>query len=226
MARRFLCLCLVAKMGVALSQSPDSQALHFYPLWQDSLLQLSPSLQAGEAISVSGFQAYITHIELWDRDSCLYKDPQAYLIDASNPASLQLALHPPAGAHATHLKFGLGVDSLTSVSGAFSGDLDPVNGMYWTWQSGYINLKLEGHSTFSPARRKDFAFHLGGYQAPSNTFREVELAVIPGNPIHIGIQVDRLFEGLDWQRMNHIMSPGPQAMELADMCSTLFIPLK
>lgn len=24
------------------------------------------------------------------------------------------------------------------------GDLDPLNGMYWAWNSGYINMKIEG----------------------------------------------------------------------------------
>jgi hypothetical protein len=32
------------------------------------------------------------------------------------------------------IQFQLGIDSLTNVSGAMGGDLDPTKGMYWTWQ--------------------------------------------------------------------------------------------
>jgi len=58
----------------------------------------------------------------------------------------------------------VGVDSLTNSEGAKGGDLDPIHGMYWTWNSGYIHVKLEGTASWSQARKQRFMYHLGGYQ--------------------------------------------------------------
>ena len=40
--------------------------------------------------------------------------------------------------------FSMGVDSLKQAKPLYSGDLNPLKNMYWTWQSGYIQLKAEG----------------------------------------------------------------------------------
>lgn len=42
------------------------------------------------------------------------------------------------------ITFSLGVDSLKQAKPLYSGDLNPLKYMYWTWQSGYIQLKAEG----------------------------------------------------------------------------------
>ncbi|MBI1268443.1 MAG: hypothetical protein GC193_13535 [Cryomorphaceae bacterium] len=68
----------------------------------------------------------------------------------------------------------LGIDSTTNVSGALGGVLDPSLGMYWSWQSGYINAKLEG-VFWKDGLRSEFQFHLGGYANPFNSFREIKL---------------------------------------------------
>jgi hypothetical protein len=67
------------------------------------------------------------------------------------------------------------VDSLHNCSGAQSGDLDPVKGMFWTWNSGYIFFKLEGKSPASHSPGNIFEFHVGGYRKPNNNLRGVEL---------------------------------------------------
>ena len=57
--------------------------------------------------------------------------------------------------------FQIGIDSLTNVSGDLDGDLDPALGMYWAWNSGYINMKLEGKSSSCKSVKKEFQFHIG-----------------------------------------------------------------
>ena len=69
-----------------------------------------------------------------------------------------LALQIPSNIPFSKLKFQLGIDSLTNVSGAMGGDLDPTKGMYWTWQSGYINMKIEGKSNSCKTRKNQFQF--------------------------------------------------------------------
>ena len=59
--------------------------------------------------------------------------------------------------------------------GVQSGALDPVNGMFWAWNTGYIFLKLEGNSSYSKSPAGIFEFHIGGYKQPSNAIRKVDL---------------------------------------------------
>ncbi len=74
--------------------------------------------------------------------------------------------------------FTFGVDSLTHEKGVMTGDLDPVNGMYWAWQSGYIDLKLEGSWKNQPIQ-----FHLGGYQYPYRADQKVKIRCSKGQSI-------------------------------------------
>ena len=55
------------------------------------------------------------------------------------------------------------------------GDLDPTKGMYWAWQSGYINFKMEGSCSQCLATKNNFEFHLGGYQQPFYAMQTIEL---------------------------------------------------
>ena len=75
------------------------------------------------------------------------------------------------------ISFCIGIDSLASVSGALSGDLDPSNGMYWAWQSGYINMKIEGTSSSCKTRKNSFNFHIGGYLKPYNAIKKIEIPI-------------------------------------------------
>jgi hypothetical protein len=62
-----------------------------------------------------------------------------------------------------------GVDSLRNVSGAQTGALSTVNGMFWSWNTGYIMMKAEG---ISPNSSSDsFAFHLGGFQGANSVVK-------------------------------------------------------
>jgi hypothetical protein len=133
------------------------------------------------------------------------------LLDAEHPE--RMVVHVPS--LTDHML--LGVDSATNVSGAFGGDLDPTNGMYWTWQSGYINVKVEGRSPAAPGGV--FELHLGGYAAPHATAQWVELPVRTGR---CAIDVQRLMESVDLTGHAHVMSPGPEAMRLSRAAATMF----
>jgi hypothetical protein len=74
-----------------------------------------------------------------------------------------------------------GVDSITNLTGRFSGSLDPSNGMYWTWQNGFIHLKLEGNGNLVSTPKHMFQFHLGGYSYPNNCVGQVDLGGNIGN---------------------------------------------
>jgi hypothetical protein len=62
------------------------------------------------------------------------------------------------------ITFSLGVDSLKQAKPLYSGDLNPLKNMYWTWQSGYIQLKAEGKIHKPNGSWEAFQLHLGGFR--------------------------------------------------------------
>lgn len=65
------------------------------------------------------------------------------------------------------MSFILGVDSLRSTKDLSerTGVLDPTaagGDMYWSWNSGYNSLKMEGTSRSLPMGG-DFMYHIGGF---------------------------------------------------------------
>ncbi|MEM8897198.1 MAG: MbnP family protein [Bacteroidota bacterium] len=195
--------------------------LLFSPTYKGSAVSLYGS--AEEGIQIEAFKVYLSRFILWEEGELVYDEPNSFhLLDAEDPASLKFSLTLPEGLSYTNLSFSLGIDSLTSVSGVFGGDLDPTNGMYWSWQSGYINFKLEGTSPDCPARHNRFQYHIGGYNPPFNMLREVSLAVSSKGIIPIEIELDKFLGPIDLTSCYQIMSPSKQAMELADLLPTLF----
>lgn len=85
-----------------------------------------------------------------------------------------------------------GTDSLSNVSGAFEGALDPINGMYWTWNTGFINLKIEGNSS----SRNKIEWHIGGYRQPWTTSKWIKYAAeqLQEKKLVIEIDVNRLLD--------------------------------
>ncbi|MEM9935032.1 MAG: MbnP family protein [Bacteroidota bacterium] len=195
--------------------------LLFSPTYNGSAISLEGS--AEEGIQIETFKIYLSQFSLWNEGEQVYAEPNSFhLLDADNPTSLTVSLNLPEGLSYTDLSFSLGIDSLTSVSGVFGGDLDPTNGMYWSWQSGYINCKLEGTAPDCPARHNRFQYHIGGYRSPFNMLREVSLVVSSEEVIPIDIKLDKLLGPTDLTTYYQIMSPSEQAMDLADLLPTLF----
>lgn len=164
---------------------------------------------------------YLSGICLLQDDSLVWTDPQSsHLYDLSEPTPFELDL-PQTLAYNT-IRFYVGIDSITNVSGAMGGDLDPVKGMYWSWQSGYINFKAEGRSSACNNPKKEFQLHLGGYMAPDKALQEVSLRV-PQKPV-ICLQFDllRFLQASDLQKRSHLMSPGPAAVKLSGVAAQCF----
>jgi hypothetical protein len=131
----------------------------------------------GQNFTVTKFKYYISNIQLQKKDGKMISLPGYYLVDEEEPASKKISLKDvPAGEYIS-LHYIVGVDSLHNCSGAQSGALDPVNAMFWTWNTGYIFLKLEGKAESSTAPGKIIEYHVGGYKKPSNCIREVVLNI-------------------------------------------------
>ena len=130
---------------------------------------------SGESFTPTAFNYFVSNIKLTAIDGRQYVVPQEnsyFLIRENVPTSQTVSLaNVPAGDY-TSVSFLIGVDSLRSTMdiGQRTGVLDPAgdhtsaNGMYWSWNSGYIFMKLEGTSPSAPTDAtgsNTFRYHVG-----------------------------------------------------------------
>ncbi len=173
-----------------------------------------------DSLSIETFRFYISNITLLKNGKVVYHSKSnCYLIDIEKRLELEIK---QKNLVFDAIKFNVGVDSTTNVSGAMGGDLDPMNGMYWAWQSGYINFKLEGTSKVCKTRNNIFQFHIGGYQSPNATLQTINLPAKNNSIIEINVALDQFLNGIDLKNANEIMSPGENAVKLAKLYQTIF----
>lgn len=148
----------------------------------------------GEGFTVTTFNYYISNISLKKADGTLYTVPQDssyFLIRETNAASKKVTLKGIPTGDYTELKFMIGVDSLRNTMDISrrKGVLDPGDashegdGMYWSWNSGYIFLKLEGNSpqvVADAAGSQKYRYHIGGFGGyNAKTFNNLRTVTLP-----------------------------------------------
>ncbi len=190
----------------------------------------------GDNFTPDLFKYYISNIRLIRNDNSEYVIPESYfLVNHEATASMKLIIDSLAPGTFKSIKFLLGVDSTRNVSGAQTGALDPVNGMFWTWNTGYIFLKLEGTSPVIPTSAQTFTYHIGGFSGQNKNYKQVTLdfdgdvLLLANNKnpeVHIVVDVLEIFKNpttIDMATFsNTVMSSGPNATILADNYSDMF----
>ena len=164
----------------------------------------------------------MSNIKLTRTDGSQYVvpvDSSYFLVKEDIPTSQTITLtNVPTGDYKS-VSFVIGVDSLRSTMdiGKRTGVLDPAgdltsaNGMYWSWNSGYIFLKLEGTSPSAPKDATGlniFRYHIGFFGGRDtrtiNNLKTVPVifngevaTVLPKQRPTITIQADvlKLFDG-------------------------------
>ncbi|MBL0740679.1 MbnP family protein [Chryseolinea lacunae] len=126
----------------------------------------------GEAYKLTWLTYYVSNVKLKKADGTVFEDPIKsdgsagyYLVDENDAASQEITLkNVPAGDY-TEVTFTIGVDASQVDQGAQTGALDPAKGLFWSWNSGYIFLAIEGVSPASTETENVFQYHVGGYKA-------------------------------------------------------------
>jgi hypothetical protein len=220
----FSALCiLIFSMGFT-QEKKDSLLVRLHLNFRDKPLELNKKYisESKDTLQIDVFRFYISNIKLQFSDESTYSEENSYhLIDIENPNSLRIPIQKNSEKVIKKVVFSIGVDSLTSVSGAMSGDLDPTKGMYWAWQSGFINMKIEGKSSSCKTRKNAFQFHIGGYLKPNYAIRTIELKPINSN-LEINVDIAQFFKNIQLSKINSIMIPGTKAMEIADETVKMF----
>ena len=188
-----------------------------------------------DTIQIDKLKFYLSNVFLHNDTGEKVQVGDHYLFDLEKSNELEIEMDDVVdffmseGKGYSQLSFCVGVDSLVNESGAQGGALDPMHGMYWTWNSGYINFKLEGRSTICPSRNHEFQLHIGGFMTPYVSIRQVvlELAFMPEvqdtefNKT-ILFPIDELLSKIDLSQQHTIMSPSKESMVIADLFSQSF----
>ena len=213
-----LCCIICACRSMAISQTVKPFQLSFLPMINGSSISLNQhyfSSELNDSISISKLKFYISNIVLLNNDKVIYKNPSGvYLLNLEESLNLQFDI--PQNLSFNRIQFGLGIDSITNTSGALDGALDPLMGMYWTWQSGYINFKLEGFIGDISKEEKKFEYHLGGYSDKNNAYQLVDLPIqVHSENIQFQMPIDLIFKNMFLEKKYNTMSPSTSAVMLS-----------
>ena len=206
----------------------DSLSVNIHLKWNNQPLKLNTIYNSKtDSLQLSTVKFYISGIEFQYEDQSVFKEKNSYhLVDLEDENSLKIPIHIESDKNIAKIIFNIGMDSLASVSGAMEKDLDATKGMYWAWQSGFINMKIEGTSPSCNTRKNQFHFHVGGYLEPNDAMRKVVLNLPKTNSDQneIPLQIDfaKLFDQIRLKEINSIMIPGKDAMKFADYFPLLF----
>ncbi|WP_143305331.1 MbnP family protein [Chitinophaga vietnamensis] len=189
---------------------------------------------AGEAFTVKRFRYYISNFQLLSGNDSVTTLPLAYfIVDDANDSSRLVTLDSvPIGTY-NGIRFLIGVDSLHNMSGAQTGALAPENGLFWSWNSGYIMAQMEGNSPVINSPTHEFLFHIGGFKGPYNALRTAALAfpqpviVATGKQPKVNIQADagKWFHTpftVSFKNAAVIMAPGPDAVQISANYQQMF----
>ena len=205
----------------------------FHPKINSNKIELNSLIQFEDKnIKFTNIKFYISNIKLLNNDSVLYQENESYhlinLTEKINSFNLKTNLN-----EFNQISFDLGIDSITNENGVKGGDLDPIKGMYWAWQSGYINIKLEGEFNNEVEIKQEFAentafeYHLGGFLAPNNTIHTVTLdlnsvKIRKSKLINISFDLDKFFQFAIINNINKIMSPSENAVKMSKILADSF----
>jgi hypothetical protein len=178
-----------------------------------------------DTLNFTKLKYYISNVKLKKADGTWFTQTESYhLVDLSDVNSLAITLNDVPVGDYTDVYFTMGVDSTRNVSGAQAGALATSNGMFWSWNSGYIMLKAEGTSVNSTSG--SFAFHLGGFSGVNNIVTE-KYVQFAGNNLtvssnHTSSAFLQVNPGWLWHSapsvsvLNTIHMPGTDAKTMAD----------
>ena len=204
------------------AQSLSAQTISFISVWNKE--EAKPykrfySEKIQDSVQLETLRFYVSKVCFLKNEQHVWEEKNSFhLMDWDEEMSFKVDVAKDFDA----LSFCIGIDSVTNVSGAMGGDLDPTIGMYWTWQSGYINFKIEGTSPVCKTRNHAFQWHVGGYQFLNAAIQEIKLACRNKKEIVIAVDLKKMFEQASVVTHPEVMSPSKEAVQLSSVFKTCF----
>ena len=215
---------LVFGVGAVAQTGPGQLLIYLQSEWEERSVAIGRRFvdADGDTIRLKKVSYYLSQLALLDEKGEWVELSGTYLYDLSDRRSGILRMDEVPAGNYQAIRFQVGLDSLAQAATDYQGALDPVKGMFWTWNTGYINAKLEGAIAQSGEPEREVTLHLGGYRQPFATAHEVVLItsirIAEGKAGRMQIVTD-LSEWLgengltdgEWK----IMGPGKEAFEIS-----------
>ena len=215
----FFLLC-----GFAVKAQKTTTEISFQLLFDNLPLELAKQYPVSEkdTLTIDFLKFYISDITFLKEGTQVGKSKEKHhLIDAQH-SLIYKALCTIKNKNFDTITFLVGLDSKTQEKGIQGGVLDPTSQMYWTWQNGFVNFKLEGESSLCTTRKNKFQFHIGGFQEPYATSQEVSLKAKGAMPLLIKVEVASFFNAIDISQTNTVTSPNKNAVMVSKVLPNLF----
>jgi hypothetical protein len=168
------------------------------------------------------FKFYVGKFKFLNNGKVQSTSDQYFLVDLNNTKSLSFVLKMPEGRTFNEVQFVFGVDSALNDGGVQGGSLDPASGMYWAWQSGYVNFRMEGLVLDELKKEQNFQFHLGGFLGANKSAQNVRLKTSQTDLVDIVLNLDSFLANLDLNKNCRLMSPGSEAVYLMTILKNCF----
>ena len=196
--------------------------LSIIPTWNKKPLELQHVYlnQNNDSISFSTLKIYFSDFRFKDKISGRITSIDTLIFYDLADSSTHTLFNEISLINFESVGFTLGLDSSKNVSGELENAYDPLLGMYWAWNTGYINLKIMGESSAVPTNSHEFEFHLGGYRSPFATAQTIQIDL---NDQYIYFEVEKLFsENINLTKNHHIMLPCKDAFLISQGISACF----
>ena len=215
--------------------SPTKVIIKLIPVFNNQKLIINENeyvTHQNDTIKIAVFKMYVSNVTLKSNVKLESINlPNYFLVDAEDTSTLNLSLSNILPSTYHQLQLLIGIDSLTNVSGALDGDLDPIKGMFWAWNTGYISAKMEGNFKNGNISKNKFEFHIGGYQKPYESSRKIilnfpDIKVVANETLEIECYVDlaEWFNGnttIQLTQLNTVVHPCKTSSQLADNYSKM-----
>jgi hypothetical protein len=177
----------------------------------------------GQKFSVNVLKYYISSIRLMDDKGVEtnLNNNSLLSVDLTNPKSEIAFPNLPAGNY-TSIQFNFGLDAATNAQANGSGDLDHFQGMWWGTEK-YLFLKHEGNYIDKNNMNSSLLFHIGSdYAYEPNITLPISGLTIDRNTktILIDFNIDKMYDGVDFNINNNMMSAPKDDAEILDVLTT------
>ena len=202
----------------------------------------------GQEHTVTMFDYFISNIKLTKENGEVFIIPQKesyFLVKHNDPASKKFTINGVPQGKYKQIKFTVGVDSMRNTMDVSerTGALDvggQAKGMYWSWNSGYIFLKMEGTSPAAPLNQatgqRGFRFHIGGFGGLNsktiNNIKEITLNAEEASTVresktphaHIFVDASKVMNGKTNVSLveNHTTMFNPFSVNVAENYTAMF----
>lgn len=176
---------------------------------QDIQSDVSYTRSNGETFQIDLLKYYISHCVLVNNAGDSVSLNGHSLIDPINGKNTFSASVVDIGNY-NRMRFLFGVDELHNHSGNQEGDLDPVNGMIWTWSTGYIFYKHEGTFIDTSGNSMPLLYHFGMDRAlvPIDVPITISIKNNMEYEVHVHFNLDQFYNGIYFSGNNVHQSAG------------------